>query len=110
MKVTLLRKDELDEFYNVVRGIINNTDYYTKKAKNNEIAKFTKKAMAKNLKDKTNITLVARDEGKMLGFLNGYFEHGDVFYLYWIGVSKNARGKGAGKEILKELSFEERKV
>lgn len=110
MQTVLLRKAELNDFQRATSSVISRCNYYTKRGKREQAAWFTKKEMLGKLKDRKNLSLILRDNGKIIAFVNGYFEDGDVFYLLWIGVIKEARGKGAGSKILHALENKLRKL
>lgn len=91
------------ELYELVKEVISPLSFYSDRAREKEIEKFTASNIEKFLEEDTHHCIVLKDEtDKMRAFVFAY-EDGDMTFIIWYGVSNSARGKGYGKAILNHL-------
>lgn len=101
-KIGPLGKKDAKEFSGLARRIISATDYYSKTAKEHECKNYNAEKVLEKLLGRKYLHLCAKLGGKMVGFLDGYFDLG-VFWVDWIGVERGFRRKGIATEMLKFL-------
>ncbi|MEK7536822.1 MAG: GNAT family N-acetyltransferase [Patescibacteria group bacterium] len=102
MGISELTQEDIKKAYDFIKGIIFNTKYYSVKARKAEIERFKRHNLLKELKDKSNLYLIAKDKGKIIGFCNGYYEAG-TFWIDWAGIDKNYRRNGIAVKLLNFL-------
>lgn len=56
----------------------------------------------KELKDKSNLFLVAKEINKIVGTLNGYYEAG-MFWIDWLVIDPSYRRNGIAKSLMNYL-------
>ena len=82
--------------------ILQKLPYYNSLAKEYEAKKYTRRKLARNLKDDHHSVIVAKEGPRsIVGFC---FNHFDDFTIWidWFGVDRSARGRGVGVAILGE--------
>jgi len=102
MKISVFRDKSTKQISNFVQGIVNKTFYYSKSARSKEIKKFSPLAVKKDLKDKNKLFLIAKDDNRIAGVLNGYYEAG-MFWIDWIVVGSSFRRNGVAKSLMNYL-------
>lgn len=94
-----------EELYELVKEVISPLTFYSERAREKEIEKFTPSNIEKFLQDDNHDCIVLKDEtNKMCAFLFSY-DDADMTFITWYGVSNSERGKGYGKAILNHLKY-----
>ncbi len=102
MKITIFKGQSIKEILNFIQEIINKTFYYSKFARSEEIKRFSPVLIRKELKDKNNLFLIAKDNDKTAGILNGYYEAG-MFWIDWVVVNPSSRRNGIAESLMNYL-------
>lgn len=68
-------------------------------------AQLSDDALAGRIEDGESVVLVAEDEGKVVGFIDGAVA-GEVGELRWLHVAPEDRGRGAGTELVERAQSE----
>jgi ribosomal-protein-alanine N-acetyltransferase len=63
---------------------------------------YSEQLLLRELKLPISLTLVAEEEGKIVGYVHGW-KIGDSFEIHRVAVKKSERGRGVGKKLLREL-------
>jgi len=96
---------EIGELSDFVRKIISDTSYYNQIAKTEESKKFEPEKIRLKIKENANMYIVAKQNGKIVGFCEGYFDAG-TFRAEWMGVQKTFRNKGIAEKLIVFLEKE----
>ena len=96
------------EVYDLVRSVIAPLGYYTKKARQMEVAKYTSDELERMRREDPDSVLVAVQGAKIIGFCLSRYDDG-LIWLAWFGVDKNYRGLGVGQKLLGALEATVRK-
>lgn len=83
-------------------SIIKRVSYYSVPALKSELKKYKVTELREKIKADPLSILVALKDAKMSGFLFSQWDDSTI-WLEWIGVSKEERGKGVARLLLKEL-------
>ncbi len=103
MKIRQAKLSDIVALATLMRVVIGNTPYYTAQACREEIKKHNKQALKQYLSDKKYYTcIVALEEKEIIGFVIGRNEAG-VFWLDWVGVHKDFRGRKVARILLREI-------
>jgi len=102
MQIDFLKNNDINEFSRLARIIILNTPYYSSLAKKHEIKKYSTRNLRLKLHDRKNLYILAKNENKIVGFCNGYFDAG-IFWIDWVGVHISFRGKELSVKLLNFL-------
>ena len=103
MKIRAAKLPDVPALAMLMGTVIGGTPYYTARARREEIRKHNKQALKQYLLDKKYYTCLVTVEGKeIIGFVIGRNEAG-VFWLDWIGVHKDFRGRKVARTLLREV-------
>lgn len=102
MEISKLTQKDIKEISDFIRKIISHTKYYSIEARKAEVERFKPQSLLKELKEKNNLYLIAKDKSKVIGFCNGYYEAG-LFWIDWTGVDKSYRRNGVAIKLLEFL-------
>jgi len=105
LEIEKLRKKDVLNFYRFVKNfILNEYENYSSLIRHFYWRHFwNKKKIEKYLKDKDSILMVAKEGGKIIGFLKGFVDYGGAAWINWLGVEKEFRKKGIGTSLLEEM-------
>lgn len=109
MQIIKLQQREAPALSLVVREIIINTPYYSRQARGAESKKYTTTAIKQKLRDKNSLLVVAKQNGRLVGFCHGSVDVGTC-WIHWVGVAKGHRQKGVAMRLLKSLEKKLRKA
>ena len=106
MRLTILKRADIKQASYFIQEIINRTFYYSKKARKEEIKKFSPLTIQKKLKNRSNLFLIAKERDKIIGMLDGYYDAG-LFWADWLAIDPSKRRLGIGLAL---INFLERKL
>jgi len=87
----------------LMANVIRSLPYYNKRAKMEEIAKYTSSALLTMSRQDRHAVIVARVDGRPVGFCVSKYDDGLV-WLSWYGVHPGFRCSGIGTALLRALS------
>ena len=99
MKIRSFEPQDAEECENI---LIDAFGWYFKLKGSSWLKKRLKKTELKNSAAE-GITLVAEDEGRIVGYIHASLAAYGVAYISTVGISSLSQGKGVGKLLLKEL-------
>lgn len=97
--VSPLKKSEINVLVTLMRRIILNIEYYPRKNLRIFMRGYSRKHLLELLGRKGSLFLIAREEGRPVGFLFGWNEYG-VFWIDWLGVEKHRRRRHIATAML----------
>lgn len=107
MQFTGLKEWDIRGFSKLAKRIILESPHYSDFAKRNCVKDFRPEKIKADLKDRTVLLIAAKDGGKIVGFIRGFFDGGvasGIFWLQWIGVDAAYRGSGLADKMLGYLA------
>lgn len=104
MEIKNLNEKEIPKLIGLMQKIIPDIEYYPKPALKKFLEEYTEGFFRKLLKQKDAVILLSKEGNEPTGFAFGWNDYG-VYWLDWIGVREEHRGKGIATELLK--AFEE---
>jgi ribosomal protein S18 acetylase RimI-like enzyme len=94
--------EEAEDLSAMFRQIVISLPYYNEIAKRSEIAKYSPELLRASVSEFPASVLVAREEGKLVGFCFNKDDDGLV-WLAWFGVHPSYRRQGVGLALLQKL-------
>jgi len=86
----------------LVRKVVSPLEYYSKAAREQEMAKYTPAKLRVLAAEDPDSVLVASKGDRLVGFCFSRFDDG-LIWLAWFGVDHDARGQGVGRALLTAL-------
>ncbi len=103
MDILPIKASEANNLSRLAKCVILGIPYYSDFAKRECLRDFQVKKIRKDLRDRNNLLVAAREDGKFVGFMRGFFDGGissGIFWLQWVGVDpEHRRGDVAGKML-----------
>jgi len=98
-----LKKEDLEEFYRFVSDFLikEYRDYPLNIRRFYRRHFFDKKKIEEYLKNSNCLLLVAKADGKIIGFLKGFIGYGGSSWINWLGIDKRFRNQGLATELLR---------
>lgn len=105
IKVQQLKLEDFEKFYQAAKKLIldqfidyppNVRNFYWRLS-------FRRKDLQEELLDDDEITIVAKDKEKIIGFLSAVFEVGGGLRIAWLIVDQNYRGQGVGGKLVERI-------
>lgn len=107
MDIVKATNKDIPALVNLAKEIIPDIEYYPKEALFKFLEEYTPEFFRKLLK-KDSVVLLAKENKESLGFAFGWDDYG-VYWLDWIGVKKEHRGKGIATQLLNAFEVETKK-
>ncbi|MBU4246081.1 GNAT family N-acetyltransferase [archaeon] len=107
MNVVKINEKDVQALSRLAKQIIFESPYYSDLAKRECMHDFLIKKIKTDLKDKTVLLLAAKTDGKMVGFIRGYFEGGiasGIFWFQWICIDTAFQRNGIANKMLNYLT------
>ena len=108
MDISVFRNKNTKQLSRFIKNIISKTFYYSKYARDEEMKKFGPSAIKNGLRDRNKMFLVARNNDKIVGALNGHYD-ARMFWVDWLVVDYSYRRSGIAESLMKYLEKRLRK-
>jgi ribosomal protein S18 acetylase RimI-like enzyme len=105
MEIEKLSKSEIPALVKLMQEVVPEIEYYPKPALKEFLKEYTPDFFEKLLKQNGSIALVSKENNEITGFAFGWNDYG-VYWLDWIGIKKEFRGRGIATGLLKEFENE----
>jgi len=98
-EIRVLAPGDCEETSKLMAGVIYNLDYYSRHARQAEVAKYSATRLRQLIEADGHAVLVAIRDSQPVGFCVSTYDDG-VIWLAWFGVKESARSQGIGSKLL----------